>query len=97
MNIDYLMLIKSRLEELHTKWYIASSCKDRRSRHKKMHEASVAISNYADTLPSELLGLFDTKVERAALNSQFAGDDIGPCIDVLEEIIKEMGNEEKQA
>ena len=94
MNKDYLLLIKSRLEEMHTKWYIASTWKDKRSRHKKMHEVSVAISDYANTLPPEVLGLFDTKVERAALSSQFAGDDIGSCIDVLEDVIKEMENEE---
>ena len=42
------------------------------------------------TLPPEVLGLFDTKVAPTALNSQFAGDDIAPCIIVLEEKIKEL-------
>ena len=92
MEKDTLLIIKKRLEELYTQWYIASTWKDKRSRHRKIHEASVAISNYADTLPPEILGLFDVEVERGALNAQFAGDDIGPCIDVLEKRIKELGN-----
>lgn len=90
MNKELLIKIKNRLEDLHTKWYIAMSWKDKRSREKMIREASAAISRYADTLPPEVLGLFDTKVARAALNPQFAGDDIGPCIKVLEEEIKKM-------
>ena len=90
MEIDELLCIKKRLEELYTEWYIAKGWKDKRSREKKIREACSAISKYAMTLPPELLGLFDTKVAPAALNSQFAGDDIGPCIIVLEEKIKEL-------
>lgn len=90
MEIDDLILIKKRLEELYTEWYIAKGWKDRRSREKKIREACTAIGEYAMTLPPEVLGLFDTKVAPAALNSQFAGDDIGPCIIVLEDLIKEL-------
>ena len=90
MEIDELLLIKKRLEELYTEWYIAKGWKDRRNREKKIREACSAISKYAMTLSPEILGLFDTKVAPAALNSQFAGDDIGPCIIVLEEKIKEL-------
>lgn len=90
MEIERLLAIKQRLEKLQADWCIANSWKDKRSRHRKIREASVAISNYADTLPSEILGLFDIKVSPAALNSQFAGDDIGPCIEVLEELIQDM-------
>ncbi len=96
MELESILAIRKRLEELQTDWYIANSWKDKRSRHRKIREASVAISNYADTLPPEILGLFDIKVASAALNSQFAGDDIGPCIDVLEEIIKEMKDDDKK-
>ena len=67
MEKDTLLRIKKRLEELHTQWYIASIWKDKRSRHRKICEASVAISNYADTLPPEILGLFDIEVARGAL------------------------------
>ena len=88
MNKELLVEIKNRLEELHTEWYIAMGWKDKRSREKKIREASAVISRYAVTLPPEVLGLFDTKVARAALNPQFAGDDIGPCIKILDEIIK---------
>lgn len=87
MDKETLLTIKTRLESLSTQWYIASRLKDKRSRHKKIHEAAVAISTYADTLPPEVLGLFDTKVAPAALNVQFAGDDINKCIEVLEELI----------
>ena len=90
MNKELLIEIKNRLEELYTEWYIAKGWKDKRSRNKKIREASAAISRYAVTLPPEVLGLFDTKVACAALNPQFAGDDIGPCIKVLEEEIKKM-------
>ena len=92
MEKDTLLRIKKRLEELHTQWYIASIWKDKRSRHRKICEASVAISNYADTLPPEILGIFDIEVARGALNAQFAGDDIGCCIDVLDEKINELSN-----
>ena len=88
MEKETLLTIKTRLESLSTQWYIASRWKDKRGRHKKMHEAAVAISTYADTLPPEVLGLFDTKVAPAALNAQFAGDDINKCIEVLEEEIR---------
>ena len=88
MDKETLFAIKARLEALSTQWYIASRWKDKRSRHKKMHDAALAISTYADTLPPEVLGLFDTKVAPAALNTQFAGDDINKCIEVLEEQIR---------
>ena len=90
MGKNELLIIKRKLEELYTNWYIANGWKDKRSRDKKIREACSAISEYAKTLPPEVLGLFDTKVARAALNPQFAGDDIGPCIQVLEEKIKEL-------
>lgn len=90
MDKETLLRIKKRLEELYTQWYIASTWKDRRSRRRKIHEVSVAISNYADTLPPDILGLFDTEVERGALNAQFAGDDIGHSIEVLENEINRI-------
>ena len=90
MEKDTLLRIKMRLEDLSVEWYTAVNWKDKRSRRRRMHDASIAISNYAETLPSEILGLFDVEVERGALNAQFAGDDIGPCIDVLDERIKEL-------
>lgn len=90
MEIEELLLIKKRLEELYTEWYIAKGWKDKRSREKKIREACTAISEYAVTLPPEVLGLFDSKVAPDALNSQFASEDIGPCIIVLEEKIKEL-------
>jgi len=89
-----LLWIKKRLEELYTEWYIAKGWKDKRNREKKIREVCTAISEYAMTLPPEVLGLFDRKVAPAALNSQFAGEDIGPCIIVLENKIKEL--EEKK-
>lgn len=92
MEKDTLLRIKMRLEELSAEWYTAVNWKDKRSRRKRMHDVSVAISDYADTLPPEILGLFDIEIERGALNAQFAGDDIGPCIEVLEKIIKEKDN-----
>lgn len=90
MNKELLLAIKNRLEELYTEWYTANRCKDLRSRDKRIRAACAAIGNYADTLPPEVLGLFDTKVARAALSPQFAGEDILPCIQVLEEKIKEL-------
>lgn len=92
---DYLLEIKDRMNELYTQWYTASSWNDKRSREKKKREACVAISKYSETLPPEILGLFDSEVAYAALNPQFAGDDIGPCIRVLEKKIKEIEDNEK--
>ncbi len=90
MDKKTLIKIKERLEELNIEWNIASNWKDKRSRHNKIREVSVAISNYADTLPPEVLGLFDIEVAPAAFNSQFAGEDIGKCIVVLEEMINQL-------
>ena len=92
MDKNTLIKIKERLEELNIEWNIASNWKDKRNRQSKIREVSVTISNYADTLPPEVLGLFDIEVAPAALNSQFAGDDIGKCIVVLEEIINQLDN-----
>lgn len=92
MEKDILLRIKMRLEELSVEWYTAVNFKDKRSRRRRIYDTSLAISNYADILPPEILGLFDIEVKRGALNAQFAGDDIGPCIDVLDERIKELSN-----
>ena len=85
-----IVIDKEKIGGIYTELYMAKGWKDRRSREKKIREVCSAISKYAMTLPPEVLGLFDTKVAPAALNSQFAGDDIGPCITVLEEKIKEL-------
>lgn len=92
MEIEELLLIKKRLEELYTELYMAKGWKDRRSRERKIRDAYTAISEYAMTLSPEVLGLFDSKVAPAALNTQFASEDIRPCIIVLEEKIKELEN-----
>ena len=92
MEIEELLLIKKRLEELYTELYMAKGWKDRRSRERKIRDACTAISEYAMTLSPEVLGLFDRKVALDALNSQFASEDIRPCIIVLEEKIKELEN-----
>ena len=96
MDIEELLRIKKRLEELYTELYIAKGWTDRRSRDKKIREACTAISEYAETLPPEVLGLFDVNVAPAALNPQFAGDDIGPCIIVLEKKINELEDNKKK-
>jgi len=90
MDLETLCTIKEKLYELYTNWYLANRSKDLRSRDKRIREACETISNYANTLPPEALGLFDTKVAPAALNPQFAGEDILPCIQVLEEKIIEL-------
>ena len=96
MEIDELLWIKKRLEEFYTEWYIAKGWKDKRSREKKIREVCTSISKYAMNLPPVVLGLFDSKVAPAALNSQFAGDDICPCIQVLEEKIKELDDKKNK-
>ena len=73
MDKVFLLMIKNRLEELYTEWYIANRCKDLRSRNKRIRDACVAIGNYADSLLPEVLGLFDTKVALSELSPQFAG------------------------
>ncbi len=96
MEIEELLLIKKRLEELYTELYMAKGWKDRRSRERKIRNACTAISEYAMTLSPEVLGFFDSKVALDALNSQFAGDDICPCIQVLEEKIKELDDKKNK-
>lgn len=90
MNIIELKRIREKLWELYTNWYMAQRTNDGRRKEKAIRDACTDISAYAETLPPEILGLFDTKVARAALNPQFAGDDILPCIHVLDDKIKEL-------
>ena len=90
MKIIRLRQIREKLWELYTSWYMAQRTNDKRRIPKANREACAAISAYAETLPPEVLGLFDSKVAPAALNSQFAGEDILPCIQILDEKIKEL-------
>lgn len=98
MEIEELIWIRKRLEELYTECYIANGWKDKRSYEKKIREACTAISKYAMNLSPEVLGLFDSdsKVALDALNSQFASEDIRPCIIVLEEKIKELDDKKNK-
>ena len=91
-RIEELKWIRQELNDLYANWYAAQRCNDKRRRNKMIREACAAISSYAKTLPSDVLGLFDAKVALDALCFQFAGDDIGRCIKVLDEEIKNLGN-----
>ena len=78
-----LMMIVSELEEFQTNLYLAERTRDKRSREKLIREAKIAITDYAHSLPSEVLGYLDVNVATNALNYQWVRVDIGRCIKAL--------------
>lgn len=83
MNRDYVKSVIVDLEELRAKLELAKRTKDGRSRDKNVREAKKEISNYANGLPSDILGFLDTEVDVSALSYQWADGDIGRCISAL--------------
>ena len=57
---------------------MAQRTKDKRRISKAKQDACTAISVFAEALPPEVLGLFDSKVAPVALNPQFAGETSSP-------------------
>ena len=85
MDTNRIIQIKSDLDELWRELLIAKQTRDSRSRDKRIREAKTAISNYAQHLPSEVLGYLDAHVGTNALDSKWVDDDIHKCIDALGE------------
>jgi hypothetical protein len=88
MTKELLLSIKLRLDDLYTKYYVALHTKDGRRREKNIREARQAISNYSQTIPTEVMTCFIREVGVNALNYQHA-DDVSECINVLDRMIKE--------
>ena len=89
MTKDILLGIKSRLEVLFADYYSAQRTKDGRRREKNIREARQAISDYSQTIPTEVMDHFIREIGANALNYQHA-DDISECISVLDSLIKEQ-------
>ena len=80
-------MIVSELEDLQTNLYLAERTRDKRSREKRIREAKIAIADYAQSLPGEVLGYLDVNVATNALNYQWVRGDIGRCIKALNDWI----------
>jgi hypothetical protein len=89
MKIENIIVIKAQLESLFDMFYIAQRTKDGRRREKNIREARQAISDYSQTIPTEVMDHFIREVGANALNYQHA-DDISECISVLDSLIKEQ-------
>ena len=88
MTKDLLLSIKLRLDDLYTNYYVALRTKDGRRREKNIREAKLAISDYSQTIPTEVMDFFYHEVGANTLNYQHA-DDISECIYILDRMIKE--------
>lgn len=89
MTKELLLGIKSKLEDLFANYYSAQRTKDGRSREKNIREAKQAISDYSQSIPTEVMEYFYREVGANALNCQHA-DDLPECINVLDRMIKEQ-------
>ena len=87
MTKELLLGVKTKLEDLYTSYYIALRTKDGRSREKNIREARQAISDYSQTIPTEVMDVFNREVGANALNFQHA-DDISDCLTILDKLIK---------
>ena len=94
MNNNYLKAVKTRLEELRNDLYIAEKTKDKRSREKRIREAKLAISDFANTFPNELQGTLNVRVGGNSLSYKWVEGDINRCIEVIQEMIEEAPEEE---
>ncbi len=90
---EQLIYYKDKLEELSNNYGLACQTRDKRSLSKRKYDAQMAIYNFAQTLPSELLGMFDMEIAPGALSVQFAGEDVDECIKLLEREIKAMDSD----
>lgn len=88
MTKELLVSIRLRLDDLYTSYYLALRTKDGRRREKNIREARQAISDYSQTIPTEVMDVFYREVGANALNYQHA-DDITECIYLLDRMIKE--------
>lgn len=87
MTKELLLGVKTRLDDLYTGYYLALRTKDGRRHEKYIREARQAISDYSQTIPTEVMNIFYGDVGANVLNYQHA-DDICECINVLDKMIK---------
>lgn len=83
MDFFKINLIVEELEMLENNLFVARNTKDKRSRSKNIREATSKISDFANTLPSEVLDYLSVTVGVNPLNYQHAENDIGRSIEVL--------------
>ena len=86
MKIDNLIVVNAQLGSLFDMFYIAQRTKEGRRSEKNIREARQAISDYSQTIPTEVMDHFIREVGANALNYQHA-DDISECISVLDSLI----------
>lgn len=94
MKKVFLKNVIENLVKLHQNLYLAERTSDRRSRGKNIREARCAISDYAQSLPGEILSYIDTYVGVNALSYQWCTTDLGRSIEVLQEWEMSLSNEE---
>lgn len=63
MKIDNLIVMKAQLESLFDMFYIAQCTKDGRRCEKNIREARQAISDYSQTIPTEVMDHFIRKYQ----------------------------------
>lgn len=88
MEKEQLEIIFVRLEELNEELLLANNTKDRRRRDKAVRDAKMDIANYAESIPIELMEVFNNQIGANSLNYQHAGD-ISQCIDIVKKLLCE--------
>ena len=83
MELVYLNIIISELEGLAEDLYYAKRTRDKRSLNKRVREAKTAIVAYVCSLPSEVQGFLNVKVNINALNYKWVDSDFEECIKAL--------------
>ena len=67
---------------------MAYNTRDKRRREKAIRDAQNDIDSYSRYIPYDIKEIFGNQVGANSLNFQHA-DDIGQCLEILEELIKE--------
>lgn len=83
MEKEYLNIIISELEGLAEDLYSAKKTRDKRSLNKRVREAKTAIVAYVCSLPSEVQGFLNVKVDINAMNYKWVDSDFEECIKAL--------------
>lgn len=87
MDINYLETIIDDLKELRDMLYLAERTKDGRCREKRVREAKLKISSYAQLLTPEVAGYLEETVGTNALSFKWGNSDIDSCIRSLKELL----------
>lgn len=86
MRKETLIRIVGMLKYLNSQLYSAKRTKDKRMIDKRIRNASIAISEYAKSLPDELIIYLEDVVGANPMSYHHAND-IGQCIRAIEDLI----------